>query len=155
MKISVLRYSVRDGTTLGLLLINGVFNCYTLEDQPRATKVRGSTRIPEGTYKVELRKEGGHHQRYSTKFPDVHKGMLHVLNVPNFKYILIHIGNTEDDTEGCLLVGDSAVSNKNNEGRINSSTTAYKRIYPIIAEALEAGEQVDITYYDENKLINI
>lgn len=155
MRLTVLRYSVCDNTTLGLLFIDGKFECYTLEDEPREVKVKGSTRIPSGTYEIKLRTEGGHHQRYSQKFPEFHKGMLHVQDVPNFTWILIHIGNTDDDTEGCLLVGDSAVSNKDDKGRINSSTIAYKRMYQKVAEALERGEQVDITYHDEIKLKNI
>ena len=37
--------------------------------------------------------------------------MLHITNVPNFEYILIHCGNTDEHTSGCLLVGDSQENN--------------------------------------------
>ena len=74
--------------------------------------------------------------------------MLHVTNELNFKFILIHIGNDDDDTEGCLLVADEAVQNIDKTGRINSSTSAYKRIYPPIADQLEAGKTVGIQYID-------
>ena len=145
MELEVIRYSLSKKSTLGLLMVDSKFSAYTLEDTFHVVKIPGETRIPNGTYKVELRKEGGHHHRYSKRFPEFHKGMLHIINVPNYKYILIHIGNTDDDTAGCLLVGDSSMSNVNSAGRIQNSTDAYKRIYPIIANAIEK-EDVWITY---------
>ena len=148
MELSVLRYSHGKESTLGLFLTDGVFSSYTLEDAFHVVKIPGETRIPNGRYKVVLRKEGGHHQRYSQKFPDIHKGMLHIIGVPNYTFILIHIGNDDDDTEGCLLVGDSSMTNVNAAGRIQNSTVAYKRIYPPIADAIEAGEEVWIEYKD-------
>ena len=90
MEIEVIRYNNKEDFTGGLLFIDGQFECYTLEDEYRTQKVYAETRIPDGRYKVSLRTEGGHHIRYSKKFPDLHKGMLHILDVPNFKWILIH-----------------------------------------------------------------
>jgi hypothetical protein len=141
MKIQLKRFTDNGNRTLGLLFIDGVFRCYILEDEERTVKVWGETRIPEGTYKLGLRTTGGHHARYSKKFPDIHKGMLHILDVPNFKYILIHIGNTDDDTAGCLLTGSYIYSN--NIG-IGGSTLAYEAVYPEIANAIAAGEDVEI-----------
>lgn len=155
MKLTVVRYSDNEESTLGLFFIDGKFICYTLEDEGRKVKVKGETRIPSGTYKVKLRTVGTHHSRYSKKFPDIHKGMLHVTGVPNFTNILIHIGNTDDDTMGCLLVGDSSISNVNQVGRINSSTVAYKKIYPLIAEEIIKGESVEISYIDEKGFLNL
>ena len=120
---------------------------FTMEDEYRTTKVFGETRIPYGRYKLGLRKVGGHHDRYKRKFAAIHKGMLHVLNVPNFQYILIHIGNTDDDTAGCLLVGNGATLRP---ATIQQSTDSYKRIYPPIAAAIERGEEVWITYWDSD-----
>jgi len=109
--------------------------------------VFGETRIPEGTYTLGLRKVGGYHGKYSKRFPHIHIGMLHVLDVPGFEYILIHCGNTDEHTAGCLLVGDSQENNQiTKDGFIGKSTQAYKRIYPRIAEAVECGEKVTITY---------
>ena len=155
MQLSVLRYSENGESTLGLLFIDGKFECYTLEDEHQDIKIKAETRIPAATYKIELRTEGGHHQRYSKKFPDFHKGMLHVQDVPNFKWILIHIGNDDDDTAGCLLVGDSSINNLTQPGRINSSTIAYERMYKKVIEAFDRGDEVYITYYNEHNLINI
>ena len=77
----------------------------------------------------------------------IHIGMLHIINVPNFEYILIHIGNTDEDTAGCLLVGNSQGSNLiQKEGFVGSSTDAYKDIYPEIAKAIEEGQEVSIEY---------
>ena len=75
--------------------------------------------------------------------------MLHVDDVPNFEYILLHIGNTDENTAGCLLVGDSQNSNLiQKDGFIGSSTNAYKRIYKPIANAIHQGEKTTITYRD-------
>ena len=123
------------------------FLSYTLEDEYREEKKYGETRIPNGTYKLGLRKEGGYHAKYSKRFSDIHIGMLHVLDVPNFEYILIHCGNTDEHTAGCLLVGDSQENNQiTKNGFIGKSTQAYKRIYPRIAEAIKSGKEVTITY---------
>ena len=148
MELELLRYSSGADSTMGLLFdATGPrkFLCYTIEDEYRKNKVAGETRIPEGKYDIKLRTEGGFHNRYKDKFGnDFHKGMLWLQDVPNFEYILIHIGNTDDDTAGCILVGDTAESNVTNDGFIGSSTAAYKRIYPDIVAAIEAGEKVFI-----------
>ena len=153
MKLEVLRISSREDSTSGLLFeVNDLgkhFLCYTLEDESRALKVRGETRIPAGTYQIGFRREGGFHGKYTKRFPGLHKGMLHILDVPNFEYVLIHTGNTDEHTAGCLLVGDSQENNVViKDGFIGKSTNAYKRIYPNIAKALEKGEEVTITYTD-------
>lgn len=151
MQIKLLRYSANKESTLGLFFIDGVFKCYTLEDEKREVKVMHETRIPEGTYKITLAKWGNHHARYSEKFPAIHKGMLLLENVPNFQGILIHLGNNDDHTSGCILVGNNANNNKNVDGQITDSTGAYLSIYPAIAQAIEAKEPVTITIEDLEK----
>ena len=136
--IEVLRYSSGTDSTLGILSENGSegreFLAYTLEDEFREEKVSAETRIPEGTYDVKLRTVGGYHGRYLTKFgADFHKGMLHVQDVPGFEYILIHTGNTDENTMGCLLVADTSTQNITKDGFIGASVNAYKRIYPSLA----------------------
>ena len=156
MELIVLRFSSESDSTHGLLFENTNmgkrFLCYTLEDEYRSTKVRGETRVPAGTYKLELRTEGGFHARYTKKYGSIHRGMLHVTDVPGFEYILIHTGNTDEHTAGCLLVGDSQENNQLlPDGFIGKSVNAYKRIYPAIAKAIEQGEEVYITYQDYDK----
>ena len=162
MELEVIRFSSGTDSTNGILLevdkyapspheegyrCKRKFLAYTLEDEYRNEKVFGETRIPNGTYKLALRKTGGYHQKYSKRFSNIHIGMLHVTNVPGFEYILIHCGNSDEHTAGCLLVGDSQENNQiTKDGFIGKSTQAYKRIYPRIAEAIECGEEVIIKY---------
>jgi len=149
MRIDLIRYNSTNNYTDGMLLIDGKFQCYTIEDEGRTKKMYGETSIPNGLYNVTFRKSGRFHNKYKTKF-DFHKGMLAISNAPDFKlitkdmefqYILIHIGNTDKDTAGCVLVGQQANGDKN---LIGQSTEAYKKFYPIIADALERGEEVKI-----------
>ena len=153
MKLKVLRFSSQEDSTSGLLFLENDlglnFLCYTLEDERRALKVRGETRVPAGKYNLALRKEGGFHSRYKGKYGAWHRGMLHVTEVPNFEFILIHTGNTDEHTAGCLLVGDSQENNIIiKDGFVGKSTNAYKRIYSPIARAIEKGENVTIEYID-------
>jgi|TARA_R110000787_G_scaffold142940_6_gene256632 hypothetical protein len=151
MKLQVLRFSSEADSTNGLLLdvTNGTkFLAYTLEDEYRDIKKRTETRIPAGTYNIKLRNEGGFNQKYTKKYPSIHRGMLHIIDVPNFEYILIHVGNTDEHTAGCLLVGDTQENNQTKkDGFIGKSGNAYKRIYPSIAEAIE-NKGVTIEYID-------
>lgn len=79
----------------------------------------------------------------------MHIGMLHIVNVPGFEYILIHTGNTDEHTAGCLIVGDSQENNGIiKDGFVGKSVNAYKRIYPRIAKAIEKGKNVTIEYID-------
>jgi hypothetical protein len=153
MKLEVLRFSSQKDSTSGILFDisndKRKFLCYTLEDEHRIEKVWGETCIPAGEYNLGLRTVGGLDARYDKRFADIHMGMLHVLDVPNFKYILIHCGNTDEDTAGCLLLGDTQNSNLvQKNGFIGRSTLAYMRTYPAIAEALAGGEEVTIKYTD-------
>jgi hypothetical protein len=152
MKIEVKRYSSSEESTLGLLFIDGIFQCYTIEDQYQEVKVKSETRIPEGSYKIVLRQEGGMTEKYAKRFPEIHKGMLWVTNVPGFEYILIHMGNSEKDSAGCLLVVDSIVNNKLNEGGGALSQSAYLRVYKKALVALEAREPVTISYTNIEQL---
>ena len=150
MKLEVLRFSSEKDSTNGILfdVTDGrKFLCYTLEDEHRDVKEYGETRVPAGTYNVTLRTVGGFHGRYLKKYGEMHKGMLWVRDVPNFEYILIHTGNTDEHTSGCLLLGDTQQTNfGESNGFVGSSVNAYKRVYPAIADVLENGGDVTITY---------
>lgn len=142
MYFEVLRFSSQQDSTLGLLFQvsnnRKEFLAYTLEDEARTHKVWGETRIPAGEYKLGLRTEGGFHKKYLLKYGShFHKGMIHVLDVPNFEYILWHIGNDDDDTAGCLLLGDESIQNLTKRGFIGNSAASYERVYPKVVEAIQ------------------
>lgn len=140
MELHLTSFIERPDFTIGRMTVNGAFICYTLEDEYRDEKVHGETRIPEGRYRVVLRREGGFHQRYLKKFGKPwHQGMLHVLDVPGFDYILIHIGNSDEDTAGCVLVGKTF---NETAGFLGSSEVAYKELYPHVRQALLDDEPV-------------
>ena len=112
MKLHLLREPTKDDRTFGALYIDGVWQCWTLEDAIRQPgpasyhaaadrdawvagwKVKGQTAIPFGTYRVTLT----HSPRFKQILPLLH-------DVPGFTGVRIHAGNTIDDTEGCVLVG--------------------------------------------------
>ena len=149
MNINVKRIISTTEATLSKVSVNGAFFCYGLEDEHREIKVAGETRIPAGTYKIAVRTWGGYHRRMSDNpnYPH-HRGMLEVMDVPDFTDILIHTGNTTDHTEGCLLVGKSYHQDGENI-RIGSSRTAYNALYFAVIDAAEAGE-LSITYEDNH-----
>lgn len=149
MQLELLRISSQRDSTNGILFdVTGgkrQFLCYTLEDQHQDQKIMKETRIPEGEYRITLRTVGGFHSRYTSKYGSMHKGMLWLRDVPGFEYILIHTGNTDEHTAGCILVGSTQNENiQKKDGFIGGSVTAYKRIYPAIAAKLEHGEPVSI-----------
>lgn len=149
MKLVVKRIYDDGDATIGMLFIDGKYQCLTLEDEQRTVKVFGETRIPNGEYQIGLRAEGKHHKRYKARYGKKHKGMLEVQNVPNFKYILIHVGNTDLDTAGCLLVGEFPPNPGDSRLTIRSSRTAYEQLYPKVIKALLSGEPVTITYIND------
>ena len=154
MKLTVVRTQFGTDATNGLLFIDGIFECYTLEDQYQAVKVMHETCIPEGTYDIKFRKTGGFHSKYSERYKNAHYGMLHIQDVPNFTYILIHTGNTDEHTSGCLIVGETQQDLEiSKDGFIGSSTVAYKKMYSKVANQLLQGKDVTIEYTTINKLL--
>lgn len=141
MNITLQRVYSTDTETVGILRVNGKFECWTLEDRRRAVKVDGETRIPEGTYNIKLRTQGGMTKRYAAKFPE-HLGMVWLQDVDDFEWVYIHIGNTHEDTDGCVLVGRGVITG--NKCSLTSSTTAYRALYSKIIDALREGHRVRI-----------
>ena len=155
MKLTVVRTQFGTDATNGILLVDGVFENYTLEDQYQAVKVMHETCIPEGTYDIEFRKTGGLHAKYSERYKNAHYGMLHIQDVPNFTYILIHTGNTDEHTSGCLIVGETQQDlDSSKDGFIGSSTVAYKKMYAKVANQLLQGKKVSIEYTTIDKLLD-
>ena len=147
MKLDVIRTQFGKDATNGLLYVDGVFECYTLEDQYQAVKVMHETCIPEGEYKIKFRKVGGFHAKYTKRYGNMHYGMLWLQDVPGFEYILIHTGNTDELTSGSLIVGDTQQDlDVSFNGMVGSSANAYKKLYPKVAKALLNNEEVTIKY---------
>lgn len=151
----VLRRRHDDGeATVGSISIDDEQQCDTLEDQYRAVKKSGDTRIPAGKYKVELKPLGTSRFDASAKrnLGEYHKGMLRLVDVPGFSEILIHTGNTAKHTAGCILVGLGVGKDENGHHKVINSWTAYRKIYPPIAEAILAGERVTIEIIDGDRV---
>lgn len=128
MRIELHRYDLTDRRTIGKLSINGQFACYTLEDAVRPIKIPRETAIGYGAYDVTV--------NVSRRFQ---KPMPLLLNVPNFEGVRIHSGNTEADTEGCILVGLTRGADS-----IGDSRKAFDLIFPQIEAAVQQGDRVTI-----------
>lgn len=132
MKLRVERLWKKPTYTVGRLYVNGKLYCNTLEDVVRdldkEAKVPGKTAIPAGTYKVIF--------NWSPKFE---RNLPRLLNVPHFDGILIHPGNTADDSAGCILVG------KNTEvGRLTESRYTSDKLNVLIEDAQRHEEEITI-----------
>lgn len=147
------RYSDNGESTLGLLLRGGVFQCYTLEDEARAVKVAGETRIRAGRYELKLRQEPTPlTQKYRARF-SWFEWHVEVMDVLGFTNVYVHIGNDDDDTNGCVLLGDVANNNRINTGFIGESAPAYERWYKDTLAHLKHGGRAWLHVLDEHQLL--
>ena len=155
MKLDVVRTQFGKDATNGMLFVDGVFECFTLEDEVRDVKVMSETAIPLGEYEIKFRNVGGFDTKYKARYGSTfHKGMLELQDVPNFKYILIHTGNTDQHTAGCLLIGETQQDlDKGKDGFVGGSGDAYKKFYPKVRDALINKEKVTIKYSNINLLV--
>lgn len=102
LHLELKRIAKRDTYTIGKLFVEGEYFCDTLEDTVRvfgadgSGKIPGKTAIPEGLYRIILSRSN----RFKRLLPEL-------VDVPYFSGVRIHAGNTEDDTEGCILVGEN------------------------------------------------
>jgi hypothetical protein len=125
---------------------------FICEDQPQKVKVMKETRIPAGRYrlvlnKAETAKTLSYRKRYAW-----FKWHIMLEAVPGFTGVYIHVGNDDDDTEACLLVGDTAnniVLAKNADKMIQESTLCFERFYKTYVPLLEKNTPVYITIIDE------
>ena len=129
MNLRVIREPSTVAATLGILLIDGVFTCWTLEDVVREVKIPGETAIPAGRYDVRLSLS----QRFQKLLPEI-------LAVPGFTGIRIHAGNTQADTHGCLLVGRIRAYD-----RVEESKLALMNVMEHLRRATTAGDQITLT----------
>ena len=130
MKLVLERLQLADTFTIGSLSIDGVFECWTLEDQVRESspKVFGKTAIPYGVYEINV--------TYSPRFD---RFLPLLLAVPGFSGIRIHPGNFSTDTGGCILVGLDRRT-----GSIGRSRDAMHDLLPKLQTAIDNNDLVTI-----------
>lgn len=124
MNILLQRHTFTDKSTIGDLIVDEDFFCYTLEDVVRDHKIYGETAIPAGQYEVIV--------NWSNRFK---RRMPLLLNVPGFEGIRIHAGNTSEDTQGCILVGEA----KTIDG-LRDSRVSFNDLMPLIEMEASAGK---------------
>ena len=127
MQLILQRATPQLNCTLGILLLEGVRECYTLEP---GTKGKGA--IPAGTYDIDI-----------FWSPHFNRPVPRLENVPGFEGIEIHMGNTGADTEGCILVGATQLAYS-----IGNSLDTFEALFKKIDMAIEAGENVTIEICD-------
>lgn len=140
MKLKLKRRFFGEKYTIGSIDINGAYFCDTLEDKnrdlnydgdlndPGEDKIFSETAIPFGVYVIELRMS----PRFKRELP-------RLLNVPGFDGVLIHRGNTANDTSGCILVGENKV-----KGKVINSSKYEIELVKQIKEAIKNNEEVKI-----------
>ena len=151
MKLTLKRTFKGPQYTIGKLYVNGVYECDTLEDTDRglhetqslleiqSKKVYGQTAIPYGTYKIDM-------NTVSPKFKDrswakPYKGILPRLeNVKGYEGVLIHVGNDQEATSGCILVGENRI-----KGKVLNSQACFHELMTILIEANNKGESIELT----------
>ena len=150
MKLTLNRIARKETYTIGRLYIDGQYYCDTIEDKDRDAnrngvfdneeqKLSSQTAIPNGTYRITMKVQS---QRYSNH-PNYSrcKGYLpRLLNVPSFEGVLIHIGNTAQDSAGCILVGRNKVV-----GKVLDSKATFWPLYDRMKAADDRGEEISIT----------
>lgn len=151
MKIRIDRKWKKDTYTISNLYIDGVKFCNVIEDKDRGLKssmtiseitkkkVKSKTAIPTGTYNISIDVVSPKYSKKSTWSKYNNAKMPRLLNVPGFDGILMHPGNTAEDTDGCLIPG------KNDKvGQVSNSTYWFKLIYEKMKEAKKKGESITI-----------
>lgn len=160
--LTLQRFKFSTDWTLGRLLVNDQLDGFTVEDEIRNAKVHGETAIPFGTYPLKTRQSPKFSSTFfwsektkklieakdRAKFPQITDFKPHDLiwidPVPGFEFILIHWGNTDLDTEGCLIVGKAIGVVKGREGVVQSRLyykSLYERVYPLVKAG---GQMIDI-----------
>lgn len=134
MKTKIIRVAQGKESTLSHLYIDGIFQCFLLEDKIREKKIMHKTAIPEGIFKLRLNTWGGMNKTYFPKYGPIHKGMIEIADLPTFSSVYIHIGNTIEQTAGCPLVGLSYIK-KDGDFQVLQSVDAYKQVYKKLYEA--------------------
>ena len=142
------RFAHNEETTIGLFFAEQFFS-FSLEDEPSEVKIAGEQRIKAGLYELKERKVVSPlTEKYRKKFPWF-KWHIELQDVPDRKYVYVHIGNHDKHTDSCILIGDSCTSTVTSRGSIGHSTQAYERWYADVTARLHAGERCYINITDE------
>lgn len=134
MELLLRRIARKSSYTIGRLFIDGEYFCDAIEDKDRGLnskmspeyikklKVPGQTAIPTGRYHINMNTVS---PKFSKKKQyDFIQGKLPRLeNVPGYSGVLIHIGNTQLDTDGCLCVGENKIV-----GMVVNSTATFQKL---------------------------
>ena len=145
MKAKIIRVAQGKNSTLSHLYIDGIFQCFLLEDKIRAVKIMKQTAIPEGIFRLQLNTWGGMNKTYFPKYGPIHKGMIEIADLPTFSAVYIHVGNTIVETAGCPLVGLSYIK-KDGEYQVLQSADAYRQVYRKLYEvATGKDNQIEIS----------
>ncbi len=129
METKIIRVAQGKESTLSQLYINGIFQCYLLEDKIREVKITSETAIPKGVFSLKLNTYGAKNVQYKKALGKLHEGMIEIIGLPNFNFVYIHTGNTIKETAGCPLCGFSFQFIDGNF-QVSQSIAAYKMIYP-------------------------
>lgn len=140
MNLFIEEIGLTNDSTAGHLFVDNRPFCFTIEDGHRDRKIKHETRIPAGRYRVVPRTTGSFFEKYKNQHG--HKFVPHLLDVPGFDLILIHIGNTVKDTSGCILVNRCIGLGRDNCYYGQDSTSVYKTLYSLMEKALERGEEI-------------
>lgn len=144
MELTLNRIAEAGDYTYGILYEDG--NPYplafTLEDEFHVAKIKKETRIPAERYEIKLRTDAsGMVEKYRKQF-SWFTGHLWLQDVPNYQYIYIHKGNTDEHTEGCILVANTCdLTPSSKDGFIGESTDCFEKVYKLIEPLLRLNKE--------------
>jgi len=144
METKIIRDAQGKQSTLSQLYINGIFQCYLLEDKIREVKIPSQTAIPTGVFELRLNTWRAKNVDYKKAFGKLHEGMIEISGLPNFSFVYIHTGNTIKDTAGCPLCG-FGFQFIDGDYRVTQSVAAYKMVYPkLVSLAKSTSKKISI-----------
>lgn len=137
--IEIIRETFTTHTTIGKLFIDGQFICFTLEDvcRPNGVKIKGETAIPNGEYNMII----NHSNRFNRLMPLIFNASdLSVISGSvSWSGIRIHPGNSDADTDGCILVGMSKKTDW-----ISASNEAYDHLFSKLISLYQSNQPIPI-----------
>ncbi|MCL6258120.1 DUF5675 family protein [Aquiflexum sp. TKW24L] len=147
--LTVLRYLDDGETTLGLIFLRNKFFAYTLEDTHNYVKIEKLTRIPSGIYTINFNKnEIDLTEKYKNLYGSWFDFHLEIQHIPNFQNVFIHVGNTHQNTDGCILIADGVSAGTTKS--LQYSRDAFERFYKTVSALLKSNEPVTIQILNED-----